>query len=449
MKIKFILPALQEAKSPFWRPIKYSLFPPLGLATLASFCSSDDDITIVDEHIEEIDYNDRPDLVCIQTYITNALHAYEIADYYRKEGSYVAVGGLHATSLPMEAKVHADTVLSGLGERAFPDFLSDLRKGKAKPYYQSGEISLDNLPLPRRDLLKRDSYLVPNSMVISRGCPGRCSFCYINSFYKGGKSYYTCNIERIMEEINTLPGKQLYFLDDNLFADEHLCRDLFREMKSMNRVFQGAVTVSSVIKDDLIELAAEAGFRSAFIGFESIDKNNLILANKQSNINQNYQKVINRLDQLGIMINGSFIFGLDHDTPDTFHNTAQWAIESGITTATFHILTPYPGTKLYADLKKKNRIKSDNWNEYDTRHLVFDHPAMSKERMEGGYQNAYKEFYKWKNIGRAALEHERLKMKLKHFTYAGAWKKMEPVWNFIVKQKLFPPARRILEQTLK
>lgn len=449
MKILFILPALQEAKSPYWRPIKYSLFPPLGLATLASLCSDNDDIEIIDEHVEEIDFNINADLVCIQTYITNAYRAYEVADIFRQKGSYVVIGGLHATTLPMEAKQHSDTVIMGLGENTFPQFISDLRCKKTRPFYSATEDNLDGLPLPRRDLIKREKYLVPNSMVFSRGCPNKCSFCYISSFYKKGKSFYTYRIDRILEEIESLKGKHLYFLDDNLFADKKLCRDLFKEMIGMNRLFQGAVTVSSVLEDDLIELAYNAGLRSAFIGFESIDKSNLISTNKKTNIFYSYKSAIKKLDELGIMINGSFIFGMDNDTDQVFHNTTQWAIESGITTATFHILTPYPGTKLYSEMTTKNRILSFNWNDYDTRHLVFKHPYLNKKDIESGYINAYKEFYKWQNIYSCSKQHEELRMRLKHLTYAGAWKKFEPIWNYIVRHEMFQNARKVLEYTLK
>lgn len=449
MKIKFILPALQEAKNPNFRPIKYSLFPPLGLATLASLCPSHDEIEIVDEHVENINFDDTPDLVCIQTYITNAYRAYKIADIYRAKGSFVALGGLHATTLPYEARQHADTVLLGIGENTFPRFLDDLRLKKAKEFYHSSTAELDNLPLPRRDLLKRQKYLVPNSMVFSRGCPNRCSFCYVSSFFKNGKSFYTYKIDRILEEIESLRGKHLYFLDDNLFADKKLCRDLFTEMKNMGRLFQGAITVNSILEDNLIDLAYQAGFRSAFIGLESISKNNLVLAGKHSNIDQNYQAAIKKLDELGIMINGSFIFGLPEDTGEVFRHTTQWAIESGITTATFHILTPYPGTKLYNQMASQNLIMNSNWDEYDTRHLVFKHPFISKEQMEGGYNNAYKEFYKWNSIISGSYHHQTLKMKLKHLTYSGAWKKFEPVWNFVVRHQLFSEARKILERTLK
>ncbi len=449
MKVKFILPALEEAKSPYWRPLKYSLFPPLGLATLASFCGESDEVRIVDEHVEELDLEDKPDLVVIQSYITNAYRAYAIADNYRARGIKVVLGGLHATSMPAEVRKHADIVLYGLGEKNFPEFLADFRKKQALAVYEQGDVSLDELPLPRRDLFKSERYLVPNSMVFSRGCPHKCSFCYVSSFYREGKSYYTYKIDRILKEIDSMPGKHLYFLDDNIFADKKLAREIFRQMRGMNKVFQGAVTVGAVLADDTIELAYEAGFRSAFIGFESINAGNLLAVNKWSNLGQNYNEAIKKLDQLGIMINGSFIFGLDEDTLDVFDRTTEWAISRGITTATNHILTPYPGTALFAKMEHEKRILTKNWSLYDTRHLVFQHPVISQKQMEEGYKRAYDTFYKWGNIIKSSTEHETLKMKLKHLSYAGGWKKFEPVWNFIIKNEFLAKTRIALEKTLR
>src|SRR6185312_7842442 len=167
MKIKMILPALTEAKSPFWRPIKYSLFPPLGLATLAAYCSPDDQIDLQDEHVEELRLNDSPDLVVIQVYITNAFRAYALADHYRKGGAHVCLGGLHVSSLPEEAMAHADSIFIGPGEDTFPAFLRDHRLGNAKKVYRNGERDISAIPPIRRDLIKRTRYLVPNSIVVS------------------------------------------------------------------------------------------------------------------------------------------------------------------------------------------------------------------------------------------------------------------------------------------
>ena len=216
MKIKMILPALTEAKSPYWRPIKYSLFPPLGLATLAAYCSADDEIDLQDEHVEELNTSGTPDIVVIQVYITNAFRAYKIADEYRAKGSYVCLGGLHVTSLPHEAKLHADTIFLGPGEECWPRFLKDYKNGCAEKIYVSKERTIENIPPVRRDLIKRNLYLVPNSIVVSRGCPHHCSFCYKDAFFEGGKSFYTQRVDAAMSEIERLPGRHLYFLDDHL-----------------------------------------------------------------------------------------------------------------------------------------------------------------------------------------------------------------------------------------
>src|SRR5262252_3076650 len=194
MKVKMILPALTEAKSPFWRPIKYSLFPPLGLATLAGYLSPEDTVEVQDEHVEKLNLDDNPNLVVIQVYITSAKRAYAIADHYRSKGAYVALGGLHVTSLPQEALAHANTVFLGPGEDTWPEFLKDYRNGNPGRVYQSTVRSLLGMPMIRRDLIKRHLYLVPNSIVVSRGCPHTCDFCYVKSFFGNGRHFYTQSV---------------------------------------------------------------------------------------------------------------------------------------------------------------------------------------------------------------------------------------------------------------
>src|SRR5262245_46315380 len=153
LRVKFILPALTEATSPYWRPIKYSLFPPLGLATLAAYLRPDEEAVIVDEHVERLTTDDAPDLVVIQVYITNAYRAYRLADLYRARGVFVALGGLHVTSLPAEAAPHADAIFLGPGEQTFPLFLRHFRAGSPQPVYQStAGRSIKDVPPLRRDL---------------------------------------------------------------------------------------------------------------------------------------------------------------------------------------------------------------------------------------------------------------------------------------------------------
>src|SRR6478609_3831381 len=308
-----ILPALTEATSPFWRPIKYSLFPPLGLATLAGYLPDDVEVEIQDEHVETLDTSDQPDLVVIQVYITSARRAYRLADHYRARGSYVVLGGLHVTSLPEEAAQHADTIFLGPGEDTWPKFLADFAEGRQAACYQSSVRTLESLPPIRRDLIKRHLYLVPNSIVVSRGCPHVCDFCYKEAFFEGGRGFYTQRVDQALLEIERLPGRHLYFLDDHLFGDRRFASALFDGMRGMGRLWQAAGTVSSVLLPDLLEKAAASGLRSLFVGFETLNPANLVEQRKYQNLRRDYAAAIRRLHDLGVMINGSFVFGMDGD----------------------------------------------------------------------------------------------------------------------------------------
>lgn len=448
LKVKMILPSLDEAKSPYWRPIKYSLFPPIGLATLAGYFRDDDEIVLLDQHVEQLDISDTPDLVCIQVYVTNAYRAYAIADSYRSRGVFVVMGGLHVTALPEEAALHADTIIMGPGEEAFPRFVNDFRKGCAGKRYFAQWRSIENIPPVRRDLIKRSKYFVPNSLVVSRGCPHHCDFCYKDAFYEGGKSFYTARVDAALKEIDGLPGKHLYFLDDHLLGSKKFAAELFAGMKGMNRVFQSAATVQSILEGDLIEKAAEAGMRSVFIGFETFSPENLKASNKCQNLQRDYSEAVKRLHGLGIMINGSFVFGLDHDDADVFRRTVDWGVDNAITTATYHILTPYPGTRQFRRLEAEGRILSYDWSKYDTRTVVYQTRGLTAEQLKEGYDWACKAFYSWNNILRACGHDTTMTQRITHLMYTGGWKKFEHLWGVLVRVGGLNKALPLLEQLL-
>jgi radical SAM superfamily enzyme YgiQ (UPF0313 family) len=445
LRVKFILPALTEATSPYWRPIKYSLFPPLGLATLAAYLGPDDEAVLEDEHVASINVNDRPDLVVIQIYITSARRAYRLADHYRARGAFVALGGLHVTSLPDEAAEHADAVFLGPGEQTFPRFLDDLRAGRAprlrsgqaaRRYLSTSNRTLDRLPPIRRDLINRRRYLVPNSIVVTRGCPQHCDFCYKDAFFEGGRSFYTQRVDDALAEISRLPGRHLYFLDDHLLGDRRFAAALFDGMRD------------SILHGDLIERAAAAGLRSIFVGFESLTPGNLARTNKRQNLGRDYTAVTHRLHDLGIMINGSFVFGMDDDNEGVFRRTVDWAIEQGITTATFHIQTPYPGTRLFARMQAQGRIVTHDWDLYDTRHVVYRPARLTPRALKEGYDWAYREFYRWSSILRASLAHGSIKHQTKHFFYAAGWKKFERLWDGVIRAEGLRAMTPLLEGVL-
>lgn len=448
MKVKMILPALTEATSPFFRPIKYSLFPPLGLATLAAYLDPEDEVVIQDEHVEALDLTDEPDLVVIQVYITSAYRAYQLADHYRVRGAQVVLGGLHVTSLPEEAAAHADTIFIGPGEDSWPRFLADLRAGTPGRRYASTVRTLHGVPPIRRDLIKRHLYLVPNSIVVSRGCPHVCDFCYKEAFFESGKSFYTQSVDAALAEIERLPGRHLYFLDDHLFGDARFARALFDGMAGMGRLWQAAGTVQSVLKPGLLEKAVAAGLRSLFVGLETLNPHGLKEQHKVQNLNRDYSAAIRRLHDLGVMVNGSFVFGMDHDDETVFDRTVAWAIEQGIETATFHILTPYPGTALYQRLAAQGRLLHANWDLYDTRHVVFRPANITAEALERGYWRAYQEFYRWGSICQGAWTKPTPKGKLRHLAYAAGWKKFEPLWDWVIRARRVNQLLPMLESLL-
>jgi radical SAM superfamily enzyme YgiQ (UPF0313 family) len=453
MFVKFILPALTEATSPLFRPIKYSLFPPLGLATLAAYLDADDDhAEIADEHVRPLRLDDSPDLVVVQVYITSARRAWEIADTYRRRGIFVVVGGLHVTSLPEEAAAHADAIFTGPGEDTWPRFLRDYRAGTHARRYDSTVRTLAGVPPIRRDLIQRHLYLVPNSIVVTRGCPHVCDFCYKEAFFSGGRGFYTQPVDNALAEIDRLPGRHLYFLDDHLLGDRRFAASLFDGMKGMGRIWQGAGTVNSLMASGteprLLEKAAASGLRSLFVGFESTNPDALREQRKFQNLNRDYSEAIRRLHGLGIMVNGSFVFGMDGDDPDVFERTVEWTIKQGIETATFHILTPYPGTPLYQRMREQGRLLHSNWDLYDTRHTVFRPVRMSPEQLEEGYWRAYRDFYRWGSIARGALAQETWPASARHFAYAAGWKKFEPLWDLVLRARRVAYMRPVLERVL-
>ena len=450
MRVTMILPALTEATSPLFRPIKYSLFPPLGLATLAGYLRADDDVRILDEHVERIDAavaDDRPDLAVIQPYITSARRSYELADAYRARGVRVAMGGLHVTSLPDEAARHADAVFLGPGEDTWPRFLDDFRAGTPANRYVSTERSLHGLPPVRRDLIRRDRYLVPNSIVVSRGCPHHCDFCYKDAFFAGGKSFYTQMVDDALAEIDRLPGRHLYFLDDHLLGNRRFAEALFDGMAGMNRVWQAASTVDAILAPGLLEKAVAAGMRSCFVGFETINAGNLPSQRKRQNIGRSYEAVARRLHDAGVMVNASFVFGMDGDGPDVFDRTVAWAVGNGLETATFHIMTPYPGTALFRRMAAAGRIVHRDWDRYDTRHVVYRPHGLTPAQLEDGYWRAYRDFYRWGAIWRGAAGKAR-PARFRHLAYAGGWKKFEPVWDALIRSRQVLRALPLLETTL-
>ncbi len=219
-------------------------------------------------------------------------------------------------------------------------------------------------------------------------------------------------------------------------------------MKGMGRLWQAAGTVQSVLRPGLLEKAVESGLRSLFVGFETLSTANLQEQHKYHNLNRDYSAAIRRLHDLGVMVNGSFVFGMDDDDETVFDRTVEWAIRQGIETATFHILTPYPTTALYERMAQQRRLLHSNWDLYDTRHVVYRPAKLTPEMLEAGYWRAYRDFYRWGSILQGAWTKERWSSRLQHVLYAAGWKKFESAWDLIIKVKRTSSMLPVLETVL-
>jgi radical SAM superfamily enzyme YgiQ (UPF0313 family) len=255
-------------------------------------------------------------------------------------------------------------------------------------------------------------------------------------------------VDTALSEIERLPGQHLYFLDDHLFGHHRFASALFTGMSGMGRLWQAAGTVRSILKPGILEKAVQSGLRSLFVGFETLSPKNLVAQRKGQNLNADYTTAIKKLHDHGVMVNASFVFGMDDDDETVFDRTVDWALGQGVETATFHILTPYPGTPLYTRMLVQDRLTTFNWDRYDTRHAVFKPIKMTAETLEAGYWRAYRDFYRWGAILKSVSTKRDLRGALRHLTYTTGWKKFEPLWDIVINLKRVGDFRPLLENVL-
>lgn len=446
-RLLLILPALQQLDDNEFRLIKYSRFPPLSLLTIAGLTPADRwEIIVRDEHIESSEVDEHVDLVGIQTYISSSSRAYALADRWRGRGVKVVLGGLHPTSLPGEAMRHADATVTGPAETVWAELLDDFEHGRMKPLYQGrSQGSAALVPLPRRDLMNQRGYLIRHTMVTSRGCPHSCDFCYKSSFW--GPTYYEPRpIGDLERELATVDDGLVFFLDDNLLANRRHARNLFDVLRGSGLVWQAAASLDVTRDPGYLEEAYEAGCRSLFVGFESLSAENMRGNNKNVNAVTDYAEACRRFHDAGIMINGSFVFGFDHDGPDVFNRTVEFAVEGKLLTATFHILTPLPGTRAFDRMEREGRLIHRNWDYYDTDHAVFRPLRMTAAQLEAGHKRAYRDFLSYRSVFRRSLG---ISAPLKRLAYNLAWAKVDPLWHAVIGLGLMPFATGIFKRVLR
>jgi radical SAM superfamily enzyme YgiQ (UPF0313 family) len=331
-------------------------------------------------------------------HLTFAKRAYALAQWYRQWGAKVILGGLHVLTAPDEAAAHADAIAIGEGVQLWPQILADVEAGALQPVYRGDyRKPYRDDPAPRRDLLPRDGFLTTSSVIATRGCHNRCGFCYLST--EGlHMPYRLRDVEQVAAELAADGQPYAVFVDNNLGSRRDYLRQLCAALKSLEIIWSAAVTIDVTDDPDLIREMALAGCTGVFIGFESLNAENIADAGKRSPIPDDYARRVAILHDNGIQVNGSFVLGFDHDDVGVFEKTVEWVEQNRLECATFHILTPYPGTPLFDQMEREGRILHREWTLYDTGHAVFRPRLMSCEELEAGYRWCYRRLFSHRSI---------------------------------------------------
>jgi radical SAM superfamily enzyme YgiQ (UPF0313 family) len=405
VRVKLVMPRLTNQE--------FTLLP-LNLAMLASLTPPETEVSVVDEAVERVNFDEQIDLVAISCTTTVVSRAYGIAAEYRKRGVKVVLGGTHPTLTPHEAIKHADSVCIGEAEASWREILGDFGNGKLKQFYRSNDhCSLKGLSTPRRDLFDAKNYLPIDTIQTSRGCPFACNFCAVTTIF--GHKYRLRPVGDVLSEIETLKNRYIFFLDDNIIGSPAHSKELFRALIPYKKrwISQASTTV---IKDpELLKLMAKSGCKGLFVGFESLSAKNLKSSRKKHNNPKQYKEIVKKLHDQGIAVSGAFIFGLDDDDRSVFERTLEFAMDVKLDVAQFNWLTPYPGTPIYDRMKAEDRlIRTEWWSRgsglgAETGEAVVYHPKMmSAGELEEGSRWVRKSFYSTSSILRRFLSKSRL-----------------------------------------
>jgi radical SAM superfamily enzyme YgiQ (UPF0313 family) len=378
-----------------WKAKAYS--PPLNLCMIAAYTPHDFEVRITDECVKPIDFEIDTDLVGLTAYTNNALRAYEIADAFHQRGVPVVMGGVHASTLPEEALEHCDAIVIGEAEGTWQRLISDFSHGQLQRVYKNDHlVSLEGLPIPRRDLLSSDHYVTINTIQTTRGCPHNCSFCSVTRF--NGRTYRFRPIHEVVKEIETLPSSNVFIIDDNIFSNRARTHKLFNALIPLGIRWGSQCTISIAHDPEILELAARSGCIGLAIGLESFCKESLEAAHKRFNDPDQFYRDIEFIKSYGIFIWGSFVLGFDEDDEKGLENTIKMAKASKLDFACFNFLTPLPGTMVYDKLEKEDRLGSKKWDDYNMANLVFLPIRVTSEVLEEKVRKAWLEFYSIKAI---------------------------------------------------
>ena len=381
------------------RRSRFLNFQQITMPYLAARVPTNWQVTHVDEEAEKIDWAQRPDVVGITFHTPSADHAYDLSARFRANGACVAMGGPHVTLLPEEAALHADAIFIGEAEDLWEEFLDEFVKGNPRHVYRRRDAAvLDGAPMARKALFHRRD-LASGVMFATRGCPNHCDFCAIAVMYPHGLRKRP--VAEVAAEYASFKGSRIIFWDDNITADRQYAKDLFRAIAPCRKGWSSQASVQVAQDEELLELAARSGCKQLFLGLESISQSSMNEVRKEFNRVEEYAEAVRRVHAYGIAVQAGIVFGFDHDTPAIFKETLDFLEAVGVQNATFNILTPYPGTPLFAKLESQGRILTRNWSRYNGRtDVVFQPRQMSAEELLAGFRYANQRFYSLRSVAK-------------------------------------------------
>jgi radical SAM superfamily enzyme YgiQ (UPF0313 family) len=376
-----------------------ALYSPLaGLLAVAAAIPRDQyEVVLTDENIETIDFDLPADLVGISAMTSYVNRGYEIADQFRAKGVPVVMGGVHPSFMPREALKHADAVVIGEVELVIDKLLDDLRAGAMRGTYKSEALHpMAGMPMPRYDLLKRHRYVNKTFVQTSRGCHQGCTFC-AEPLMNGLKFRYR-PVDEVVHEMENCGSHFVSINDADFFGTPDRPKEVMRALKGRGFQWQAGVTSKLAQDDRMLELAAESGCTMLSIGFESISRSTLKSVHKHVNRPETFAALVEKVHSYGIMVFGLFMFGFDGDDTSAFAETAQFNRDNNYDACAYSVLTPYPGTLTWYEMKKANRIVSFDWEKYDQGHVVYRPAQMSGDELRLGQSQTYETFYSWPSI---------------------------------------------------
>jgi radical SAM superfamily enzyme YgiQ (UPF0313 family) len=415
---------------------KHVLTPSLALTSIAAATPAEWTVRYWDENLLQgpPPTDPFPEVVGITVHLTFAERSYALARYYRSRGAKVVLGGLHVLSCPEEVRPHADAIALGEGVTVWPEILADVARGTLKAEYRGDyRGSYGALPAPRRAILPRASFLTTASLIATRGCHNRCGFCYLSTDGLA-MPYRVRGVEQVVEELVASDEPYAVFIDNNLGSRPDYLRALCRALRPVEKIWSAAVTIDVADDPTLVREMALAGCTGVFIGFESLTDDNLVDARKKTPKVHDYARRVRIFHDNGIQVNGSFVLGFDHDGPDTFVETIAWIEQNRLECATFHILTPYPGTPLYRQLKAEGRLLHENYALYDTAHVVFRPKRLSVEQLVDGYARCYEKLFSHGSIWRRRPSDPRAVPAYLGMSYL--YKRSNRMWHFVIRHRL-------------